>query len=177
MQSSFGGVLFSFQSWFKFALTKRWLAPYHGTPYPVVHKLLQLGQIKKDDVIYDLGCGDGRVVIEAAKLYGSKGIGYELDGYLVEEAVRKVKESGVGHLVEIIKEDARNASVENASVLVCILTESGNSQLLDTIQHKINNQTRILSFIYPITKWTPDQTVRHSGIDLYLYTKANQKVV
>eukprot|EP01025_Chloroclados_australasicus_P018465 TRINITY_DN19704_c0_g1_i1.p2 TRINITY_DN19704_c0_g1~~TRINITY_DN19704_c0_g1_i1.p2 ORF type:complete len:187 (+),score=19.00 TRINITY_DN19704_c0_g1_i1:38-562(+) len=173
--SSFGNVLFSFQSWFKFALTKKWLAPYHATPYPVVHKLLQLAQIQRNDLVMDLGCGDGRVLIESAKKYGTQGIGYELDASLAEEATKNVLKNNVNHLVQIVCEDARKAPVEKAHVLVCILTESGNSQLLDQIEQRINPQTKVLSFIYPIAKWKPEQTMRHSGIDLYLYKKVNQQ--
>src|SRR5438094_4672263 len=87
------------------------IVPYVPTPIEVVDKMLELAEVKKGDVIYDLGSGDGRIVIRAAKKYGARAVGIEMDSMLLEKARNDAKAAGVSHLVKFRSEDALNANI------------------------------------------------------------------
>ena len=87
------------------------IVPYVPTPQEVVDRMLELAQVKKGDVVYDLGSGDGRIVITAAKKYGVKAIGFEIDPERIKESQENIKKAGVGDLVEIRKQDIRNVDL------------------------------------------------------------------
>ena len=101
------------------------LAVYYPTPDPIISRMFKLSSLTSTDTLLDLGCGDGRVLIAASKLHGCKGIGYELDSTLASEAVRKVKQEKLEHLVTIIHGDAMKAdeSIPQATVIAMYLRE------------------------------------------------------
>ena len=94
---------------------------YVGTPYDVVSAMLKMAKIKKEDLIYDLGCGDGRMVVLAAKKHGCRAVGYEIDPERVSAAVENIKRNGVGHLVKIVEADLFELDYSAADVILLYL--------------------------------------------------------
>ena len=97
------------------------IVPYVPTPQDVVDRMLELAQVKKGDVVYDLGSGDGRIVVTAAKKYGVKAIGFEIDPQRIKESHENIKKAGVENLVEIRQQDIRTVDLSQASVLTMYL--------------------------------------------------------
>src|SRR5229473_4404813 len=115
--------------------------PYVPTPIEVVDRMLEFGAVKKGDIVYDVGSGDGRIVIEAAKKYGAKGIGIEMDGQLVELARGKAKQEGVDHLVEFRQADALKADVSPATVITLYMLPSFNKRLRPLLERQLKPGT------------------------------------
>src|SRR6267143_474680 len=93
------------------------LAPYVATPADVVDRMLRLAEVTNKDLVYDLGCGDGRMVIAAAKDFGARGVGVDIEPYWIEESMRKAKKAGVEHLTTFRVEDAMSVDLSPASVV------------------------------------------------------------
>ena len=167
------GVWFQVQSWARFLLPSRYVAPYHATPAPVVHKMLQLAQVSAEDTVVDIGCGDARLLIAAAQR-GAKGVGFELQSDLVQEARQEVRKAGVEQLVQVFEQDALAASVQEATVLTLYLSVKGNSDVINSLRSKMTQQTRVVSFAFPIEGYQPAKTDKVHGIDIYLYTGIGQ---
>jgi len=158
-------AFFQLKSWARFILPSRYVAPYHATPEPVVRRMLQLARVSATDTVYDIGCGDARLLIAAAER-GARGVGFELHGSLVQEARQEVEKAGVGHLVKVFQEDATKASLKEATVITLYLSDSGNTHVINNLKQQIQQQTRVVSFAFPIQ---PDKTDKIQGIDIYLY--------
>jgi len=161
-------AFFQLKSWARFILPSRYVAPYHATPEPVVRRMLQLARVSATDTVYDIGCGDARLLIAAAKR-GARGVGFELHGSLVQEARQEVEKAGVGHLVKVFQEDATKASLKEATVITLYLSDSGNTHVINNLKQQIQQQTRVVSFAFPIQGYLPDKTDKIHGIDIYLY--------
>src|SRR5215470_2876508 len=129
--------------------------PYVPTPIEVVDRMLQFGAVKKTDVVYDIGSGDGRVVIEAAKKYGAKGVGIEIDAPLVELAWRNAKQEGVDKLVEFRQGDALLADVSGATGITLYMLPSFNERLKPVLERQLKPGTRVVVHDYPIVGWKP----------------------
>lgn len=148
---------------------------YVGTPYDVVSRMLKLAALKKDDVIYDLGCGDGRMVVLAAKKYGCLGIGYEIDPERVAAALKNVRKNGVGDLVRIVQEDLFTIDLSNADVLSLYLLPDINEKLLPQFE-KLKAGSRLVFHDYGLEGIEADRVVRMTSNEdnashtLYLYT-------
>ena len=117
------------------------------TPQEVVDRMLELVQVTKDDVVYDLGCGDGRIVATAAKKYGCKAIGFDVDPQRIEDSLAKVKEMGVEDLVEIRKQDIFTLDLTPASVITLYLLPELNVRLIPQLD-KLKPGTRIVSHAF-----------------------------
>ena len=167
------GVWFQLQSWARFILPSRYVAPYHATPAPVVQRMLQLAKVSSEDTVYDIGCGDARLLIAAAHR-GAKGVGFELHSDLVQEARSEVQRAGVEQLVQIYQEDALVAAVHAATVMTLYLSIRGNTDVVNSLKGKLSNKTRVVSFAFPIQGYQPAKTDKVHGIDLYLYTNIGQ---
>ena len=102
------------------------IVPYVPTPQEVVDRMLELAQVKKGDVVYDLGSGDGRIVVTAAKKYGVKAIGFEIDPERIKESHENIKKAGVENLVEIRQQDIRTVDLSGANVLTMYLLPEVN---------------------------------------------------
>ena len=163
------GALFQLKSWARFLLPSRYIAPYHATPEPVVRRMLQLGSVTAADVVYDIGCGDGRLLIAAAKL-GARGVGFELHNGLVQEAREAVHRAGVSGLVKIVEQDAAQAAVQEATVVTLYLSDSGNTHMINSLKPRMQKQTRVVSFAFPIEGHEPVRTDKVHGIDIHVYT-------
>jgi SAM-dependent methyltransferase len=138
------------------------------TPYPVISRMLELASIKKGDLLYDLGSGDGRIVIAAAQKYRIRAVGYEIDPFLVDEANTMVKEKGVGGLVRIVCADIYTLDLSRASVITLYLLPDMNLKLLPQLQ-RCRPGTRIVAHDFGIAGTVPDRVERVAGSFIYLW--------
>jgi SAM-dependent methyltransferase len=148
------------------------LAPYVPTPQPVVEKMLQLAQVTSKDVVYDLGCGDGRIVITAAKEYGAHGVGVDIDPERIKESNANAKAAGVENLVTFRLEDAMKADVSPATVVTLYLLTSSNLQLRPMLTRQLKPGARIVSHAFMMGDWEPEKTEQvpdESGFTRTLY--------
>jgi len=148
---------------------------YVGSPYDVVAAMLKLARLTKDDLVYDLGCGDGRMIVLAAKRYGCRGIGYDIDPERVAAAIRNVKENRVDRLVKIVQADLFKLDFSDANVLSLYLLSEINEQLLPQFE-KLKPGSRLVFHNYGLEGFKADKTLRvvssedNVGHTLYLYT-------
>jgi SAM-dependent methyltransferase len=138
-------------------LDSPYIAPFVTTPQEVVDRMLEVAQISPGDLVYDLGSGDGRIVITAAKRYGAKSVGFEIDPTLVTLSRRNIREAGVEHLAEIREEDIRNADLSPASVVTMYLYPSANLRLRAAIRRQLKAGSRVVSHNSNMGDWKPDR--------------------
>lgn len=131
-------------------------APYVPSPQAVVERMLKVAKVTPNDVVYDLGAGDGRVPITAAKLYGVKAVGVEIRKELVEEAIKKVKELKLEDKVKIIHEDMFNVDVSEATVVTLYLLTSVNRRLAPKLEKELKPGARVVSHDFEVPDWVPD---------------------
>jgi precorrin-6B methylase 2 len=161
--------------------TSQTLAPYAATPEDVVDRMLALAGTTKNDVVYDLGSGDGRIPIRAAVLYGSRGVGIEIDPARVAEARANAKAAGVDHLVEFRLQDALQADVSPATIVTLYMLASGNAKLRPILTRQLRPGARIVSHAFSMGPVWPADKVDHfvsargDEVTLYLW-KADGKV-
>jgi cyclopropane fatty-acyl-phospholipid synthase-like methyltransferase len=128
--------------------------PFVPSPMLVVERMLKLAEIKKDDVIYDMGSGDGRILIEAAKQYGARGVGVDLNPTLVEQARDNAAEQGVSHLVEFRAADGLSVDISEATVVTLYMFKWFNNQLRPKLQ-RLKPGARIVAHDFDIDDWKP----------------------
>ncbi len=147
--------------------------PYVPTPHEVVRKMLKLADLKPGEVVLDLGCGDGRVLVIAAKEFGAKAIGIELRRDLVEAAMRNVIEAGVEDKVMILHGNFFEMKLPEADVIFLYLLTSVNERLKPKLEKEAKPGTRIVSHDFEIVGWKPEKVVevRDGGRShrIYLY--------
>ncbi|MGE5220465.1 MAG: SAM-dependent methyltransferase [Chloroflexota bacterium] len=131
------------------------LAPFDPTPHEIVERMLALARVKKSDVIYDLGSGDGRILITAAQKYGARGVGYEIDAGLVKLARENVRRAGVDKLVEIRQEDFLGADLSPASVVTLYLSYDGNLAVRNQLNLQLKPGARVVSYTFDMGEWQP----------------------
>jgi hypothetical protein len=134
------------------------IVPYVPTPQEVVDRMLELAQVKKGDVVYDLGAGDGRIVVTAAKKYGVRAIGFEIDPQRIKESTENITKAGVGHLVEIRQQDIRTVDLSPASVLTMYLLPEVNLMIRPNIWKQMNPGSRVVSHDFDMGDWKPLKT-------------------
>jgi len=151
------------------------------TPQNVVEKMLELAKVTKADLLYDLGCGDGRIPITAAKKYGCKAVGYDIDPRRVRESRQNVDASGVGKLVTIEQRDIFALDLSGASVVTLYLLPSLNVKLIPQLE-KLKPGSRIVSHEFDMHGVTPDRIVEVPGAEgssltrrVYLWTTPLKK--
>ena len=132
--------------------------PYVPTPIEVVDKMLDLAGVKKGDVVYDLGSGDGRIVIRAAKKYGVRGVGIEMDRMLLDKARKDAKAAGVSHLVEFRAEDAMKTDLSKATVVTLYMLPWFNEAMQPNFKKYLKPGARIVAHDFGIGGWEPDRT-------------------
>lgn len=133
------------------------LAPYVPTPNDVAERMLALAQVGKNDVVYDLGCGDGRLVILAAKKYGARGVGIDIDPDRIAESRANAKAAGVENLVTFELQDAMTANVSEATVVTLYLLSSSNLKLRPRLTRQLRPGARIVSHSFSMGDWRPDK--------------------
>lgn len=130
------------------------LAPFVPTPQDVVNRMLTMAEVKKGDVVYDLGSGDGRLVIAAAKL-GARGVGIDIDPDRIEEGRANAKAAGVEQLVEFRLQDALEADLSDATVVTLYLLSSSNVKLRPRLTQQLKAGARIVSHQFGMGDWEP----------------------
>jgi SAM-dependent methyltransferase len=145
--------------------------PYVRTPANVVSAMLKLAGVKASDVVYDLGCGDGRIVIAAAKEYGAHGVGIDNDPERIQEARDNARKAGVEALVKFEVNDLFAADIHNATVVTLYLLPDVNLRLRPKLLKDLKPGTRIVSHDFHMGDWKPD---KHQMVDasshIYLWT-------
>jgi len=134
-----------------------YIARYVPTPHEVVDRMLELARVRKGDLVYDLGSGDGRIVITAAQRYGVKAVGFEIDPGLVKNSRDSIRAAGLEHLVEIRKQDIRTVDLSPASVLTMYLHPAANLRLRSAIMRQLKPGARVVSHDFGMGNWKPDR--------------------
>jgi SAM-dependent methyltransferase len=134
------------------------LAPYMATPQEVVDRMLQMADVTKTDVVYDLGSGDGRLVITAAKRYGARGVGIDIDPALITQSRANARKEGVESLVEFRQQDALTVDLSPASVVTLYLLSGANLKLRPRLQKELKPGSRIVSHQFGMGDWVPTRT-------------------
>jgi SAM-dependent methyltransferase len=141
---------------------------YVPTPHKVVEAMMTIAHVRAKDVVYDLGSGDGRIVIAAARR-GARGVGIELDPALVAEASRNAERAGVLDRVQFIEGDIFKADLSEASVVTLYLLSSINERLRPKLLRELKPGSRIVSHRFGMGDWVPDQTITVMGKDVLLW--------
>lgn len=148
--------------------------PFVPTPERVVDEMLRMASVTNKDVLYDLGSGDGRIVITAAKRYGARGVGIDIDPERIREANENARKAGVTHLVKFIEGDIFQADISEATVVTLYLLPAVNLQLRPKLLRELRPGTRIVSHNYDMGDWQPQRTrrlqVNGSEHVVYLWT-------
>jgi tRNA G37 N-methylase Trm5 len=143
---------------------------YVPTPQPVVEAMLQMAKVTDKDVVYDLGCGDGRIPITAAQKYGARGIGIDIDPQRIYEANENAKTAGVTDKVTFLLQDLFTTDFSDATVVTLYLLPSLNEKLIPTLK-KLKPGTRIVSHAFDMgDTWPPEQTQQVEGKTIYFWT-------
>lgn len=132
--------------------------------------MLRLAGVGKNDVVYDLGCGDGRIVIAAAKRYGARGVGIDIDPQRIRESVANAQKAGVTRLVKFRNEDLFEADIREASVVTLFLWPWINLKLRPKLMKDLKPGTRIVSHWHDMGDWPPEKEVEIEGHKIYLWT-------
>jgi precorrin-6B methylase 2 len=148
---------------------------YVPTPQPVVDAMLNLAEVKKGDVLYDLGSGDGRIPITAAKRFGVRGVGIEINPERLREANANAQKEGVTNLVTFKEEDLFVTDFSEASVVTLYLLDRLNEQLRPRLLAELKPGTRIVSHAFRMGDWEPEQTVEVGSSTIYRWTVPEKK--
>jgi SAM-dependent methyltransferase len=149
--------------------------PYVPTSDRVVDAMLKLADVKKTDVVYDLGCGDGRIVIAAAKNYGAKAIGVDINPERIQEANANAKKAGVEQMVKFEENDLFDADIRNATVVTLYLLPSVNLKLRPKLLKDLKPGTRIVSHSFDMGDWKPEKEDDVDGAHIYYWTVPAEK--
>lgn len=137
------------------------------TPMETVDKMLELANLKKGDVLYDLGSGDGRIPLEAARKYGVRAIGIEIKPKLVEEANQKAKEEGIAHLAKFLQADLFRMNYRDADVVTLYLSDELNLRILPHLLRDLHPGAKIISHDFIMGDWQPEISVKVPWKNLY----------
>ena len=143
---------------------------WEPTSDEVVTEMLRLAGVKKGDVVYDLGCGDGRIVIAAAKEFGARGVGIDIDPQRIAESVENAKKAGVTNMVEFREEDLFESDIREATVVTLFLWPSVNMKLRPKLLNELRPGTRVVSHSHDMGDWPPEQRRDIGSARLYLWT-------
>lgn len=137
--------------------------PYVPTPNKVVEEMLKLANVKEDDILYDLGSGDGRIVITAAQRLGTRGIGVEIDPQRIQEANKNAQKAGVDDHVQFLQQDLLQTDISKATVVTLYLLPEINLKLRPQMLNQLKPGTRIVSHDYDMGDWKPQRVVVVQG--------------
>lgn len=157
----------------------RSIAPFVPTPWDVIDRMLELAEVSETDVVYDLGAGDGRILLRAAKHHGARGVGYEINGGLVEDARMAIRAAGVEDKVEIRERDVFEADLEGASVVTLFLLTSAHRRLKPKLEAELRPGARVVCYKWEIPGWNPVKSVTvpvsGAGQPIYVYEIGRQR--
>lgn len=143
--------------------------PYVPTPQTVVDEMLKIAAVTKDDLVYDLGSGDGRIVITAAKKYQAHGIGVDIDPERVKEANANAVQAGVTDKVKFIEQDLFETDLKEASVVTLYLLPEVNLRLRPKLWKELKPGTRVVSHSFDMGDWKPEKTVKVGERTIYYW--------
>jgi len=143
---------------------------YASTPEAVIEAMLDLAQVTRDDVVYDLGCGDGRIVVAAAKRLGARGVGIDIDPQRITEADALARREGISDRVTFILGDLFRADFSDATVVMLYLQPQPNLLLRPRLLAELRPGTRVVSHSYDMGDWIPDEVRRVAGRRIYRWT-------
>lgn len=144
---------------------------YVPTPQNVVDRMLMLARVTSADIVYDLGSGDGRIPITAAKAYGAHGVGIEIDSFYLREAVDNARKANVADRVRFLNQDLFESDIREATVVTLFLLPQVNERLAPKLKHELRPGTRIVSHQYTFgDDWPPEQSEDVGGLTIYLWT-------
>jgi cyclopropane fatty-acyl-phospholipid synthase-like methyltransferase len=143
--------------------------PFIPTPAHVIDRMLELAEIQSTDVIYDIGSGDGRIVIRAAKKYGTRGVGIEIDGELVDRSRTRAGAEGVDHLAKFRQEDALQADISEASVVTLYMFPDFNNKVAPKLR-KLKSGARVVSHDFGIEGWAPTEMEKVADTRFHTHT-------
>ena len=150
-------------------LQSKKIVPFVPTPQDVVDKMIELAGVKKGDVVYDLGSGDGRIVITAAKK-GARAVGFDVDGDLVKESRENIRKAGLENLAEIKQQDILSVDLSPATVVTMYLLPDVNLKLKPNLLKQLKPGSRVVSHAFDMDDWKPDKTERVNGRTIYLWS-------
>ena len=142
---------------------------YVPTPQDVVDEMLKLGGVHKGDVLYDLGSGDGRIAVTAAKRFGIRAVGVDIDPERIREATENARKAGVSHLATFRNEDLFSTDFRDATVVTLYLLPDLNLKLRPRLLAELRPGTRIVSHQFDMAEWKPDKQLHLDGRTLYLW--------
>ena len=142
---------------------------YEPTPMPIVRALLELAEVGPRDVVYDLGSGDGRIPITAAKEFGARGVGIEIDPALVAQAQANAHEAGVADKVEFRLANMYQADVRSATVVTLFLHPGPNLKLREKLRSDLQPGSRVVSYVWDMGGWTPTEVRRVNEHRIFLW--------
>lgn len=148
---------------------------YVPTPQPVVDAMLKMANVKKGDVLYDLGSGDGRIPITAAKQYGVRAVGIDIDPERIAEARANAQEAGVADQVTFRNTDLFTSDIGEADVVTLYLLDSLNRKLRPKLLSELKPGTRIVSHAFDMGDWKPEKTQEVDGRMIYFWTVPDRK--
>jgi len=148
---------------------------YVPTPYEVVDEMLRLANVKKGDVLYDLGSGDGRIPVTAAKKFGIRAVGIDIDPQRIKEATENAKKNGVSKLVTFKQEDLFKTDFKDATVVTLYLLPDLNVKLRPRLLNELKPGTRIVSHQFDMGTWKPEKKLESSGRTVYFWTVPAKK--
>ena len=140
------------------------------TPQEVVEDMLRLANVQKGDVLYDLGSGDGRIAITAARKYGIKATGIDIDPERIREANENAKKAGVTNLVQFRQEDLFTADFKDASIITLYLLPDLNVKLRPRLWSELRPGTRVVSHQFDMADWKPEKQLELNGRTIYFWT-------
>jgi tRNA A58 N-methylase Trm61 len=155
------------------------IAPFVPSPATVVEYMLKLAGLKSGEVLFDMGCGDGRTVIMAAKTFGARGVGIELREDLAKKAMGQIHESGLDDRVTILNDDMFNVNLTAADVVYLYLTTSANEKIKPKLERDLKRGARVVSHDYEVVGWRPEKIenfcenpqLGYPSHTIYLYRK------
>ncbi len=149
--------------------------PYVPTPQEVVDEMLRMANVGKDDVVYDLGCGDGRLVITAVKKFGAKrGVGVDIDPQRIKESNENAQAAGVADRVKFVVQDLFKTDIKEASVVTLYLLPDVNLRLRPVLWRDLKPGTRVVSHAFDMGDWQPEKTTSVEGRTIYFWTIPKQ---
>jgi SAM-dependent methyltransferase len=140
------------------------------TPEEVVQQMLKTAKVHKGDIVYDLGCGDGRTVIAAARDFGARGVGIDINPVRIKESLDNAKAAGVTDRVVFRNEDLFEADIKEATVVTLYLLPTLNVKLRPKLWKDLKPGTRIVSHDFDMGEWKPEETVQVNGHTVYFWT-------
>jgi len=142
-----------------------------GTPPTVVDAMLELAHVTAADLVYDLGSGDGRIPIAAAKRYGARGVGIEIDTFYLRQAIDNAARAGVADRVTFLHGDLFEADISGATVVTIFLLPRMNEQLVPKLRRELRPGARIVTHMFDLGgAWPPDESREVDGLTIYLWT-------